>query len=46
LGGPVVVEALDDGGEGFPVDEGLYFGESVAQFFYVFVEVSEEVGSE
>ena len=22
------------------------FGESVAQFFYVFVEVSEEVGSE
>ena len=46
LGGPVVVEGLNDGGEGFPVYEGFYFGESVAQFFYVFVEVSEEVGCE
>ena len=34
------------GVEGVPVCDGLYFGESVAQFFYVFVEVSEEVGCE
>ncbi len=32
LGGPVVVEGLNDGGEGFPFYEGLYIGEFVASY--------------